>query len=143
MKLIVSIVAFAMALTLGSQSIAAGGGDGHHSMGVAQPKQDPAKRITPDSVELVAPEYAAVIAGDKATVEWKGVEGADQYHVQVAKDPNFKWLVANEYFNKTTSYEVSGLEAGKTYFWRVAAVNSKNEQLFRKSSFKASSFAVK
>jgi hypothetical protein len=156
MKILVSVLAFAMTLAFTMKSLAAdaehgaehGGGHGGGHGGLAEkmntlfpPKEtNPAKRAVPAKPELVAPAYFAAIKADKTNLEWKAVEGADQYHVQVATDPNFKWLVANEQAVKATNFEVAGLEAGKHYFWRVSAVKTDNWNTFRKSFFAMSMF---
>lgn len=147
MKILVSLFAFAMTLTLASASLAEEAHSGGHgnltekmNALFPQPKADPTKNEVPAKPELASPGYYAAIKGDKTTLTWKAVTGADEYHVQVATDANFKWLVANEYSVKNTSFEVTGLEAGKHYFWRVAAVKSNNWSTFRKSFFAMSMF---
>ena len=147
MKVLVSLLAFAATLALTSPSLAEEGHGGGHG-GLSEkmnslfpPKQAQAeKRDVPAKPELAAPAFFAKVAGDKTNLEWKAVAGADEYHVQVATDPNFKWLVANEYHHKATSFEVTGLEAGKQYFWRVAAVKDNNWTTFRKGFFAQSMF---
>nr|BFD64464.1 hypothetical protein BdHM001_31450 [Bdellovibrio sp. HM001] len=152
MKILVSLFAFAMTLSLASASLAeeahGGGGHGGGHGGLTekmnalfpQPKADPTKNEVPAKPQLESPGYYQAIKADKTTLTWKAVAGADEYHVQVATDANFKWLVANEYSVKGNSFEVTGLEAGKHYFWRVAAVKSNNWSTFRKSFFAMSMF---
>jgi hypothetical protein len=152
MKIAISLLAFAMTLALTAKSLANEGGheEGgeHHGLAAKmnalfpQPADHPDKRKVPEKPELSSPAYFTEIKGDKATLQWKAVEGADEYHVQVATDPNFKWLAANDYHVKATSFDVSGLEAGKHYFWRVAAVKSENWKTFRRSFFAGSMFAT-
>lgn len=95
--------------------------------------------IRPAIVELMAPKFLSKVSGS-AKLQWKEAKGANAYHIQVATDPNFKWLVAEEHLLKTTSFEFSKSEAGKKYFWRVAAYNSENESSFTKSNFTSSVF---
>lgn len=151
MKIALSLLAFAMTLALTSKSVAAdeahGGGGGHHgdltekmNALFPQPQADAEKRKVPEKPELAGPASFSKIEGGKVTLQWKAVEGADEYHVQLATDPNFKWLVANDYHVKATSFDASGLEPGKHYFWRVAAVKSHNWSTFRRSFFASSSF---
>lgn len=56
-----------------------------------------------------------------ATLHWDYASGADNYHVLVATDPEFKNVVYDEV--KTGDWaHVSGLEAGaKRYYWKVTA----------------------
>lgn len=153
MKILLSIVVFALTLSLAHRSLATGHeaeAKGHKSeaeetsekMNALFPKKqaDPAKSVLPAKTELTEPAYFAKISGDKATLKWKAVEGADQYHLQVATDPNFKWLKVNEEMMTGTSYDVAQLEPGIHYFWRVQAIKSENEQTFRKSQFATSMF---
>lgn len=149
MKTALSLLAFALTLALTSPSVAeeaAHGGGGHHDLSgkmnalFPQPATELEKRQVPGKPELAAPTYFAQIKGDKATLQWKAVEGADEYHVQVATDPNFKWLVADNNHVKATSFDATGLEAGKHYYWRVAAVRSTNWTTFRHGFFASSMF---
>lgn len=149
MKFLLSVLAFAATLTLTSPSLAEEGHGGGHGnlaekMNALFPpkKAQLEKRDVPAKPELASPAYFAQVTGDKATLQWKAVAGADEYHVQVATDPNFKWLVANEYHQKATSFDATGLEAGKEYFWRVAAVKTTNWSTFRKGYFAMSMFAT-
>lgn len=96
----------------------------------------------PTMVDLTSPKFLALVTG-AAKLEWKEVKGANAYHLQVATDPNFKWLVLNEYAVKSTSYEVAKTEIGLKYYWRVAAVNTSNESMFTKSNFTSSAFISK
>lgn len=149
MKIAASLLAFALTLTLTSVSLAEGGhGGGHGNLAekmnslFPEPQAQPEKRAVPAKPDLSSPAYFSEVKGDKVELKWTAVPGADEYHVQVATDPNFKWLVANEYHHKTTSFEATGLEAGKHYFWRVSAVKSKNWDTFRKSFFATSMFTT-
>ncbi len=155
MKTLITLIAFTLTLALTSKSLASdsshGGGSaeaGHGNLAekmnalFPEPHVDPALRAVPAKPELVSPAYFTSIADSKASLQWKAVVGADVYHVQVATDSNFKWLVANEQAVTATNFEVSSLEAGKHYFWRVAAVKSNNWQTFRKSYFATSMFAT-
>lgn len=147
MKILVSLLAFAMTLALSTPSLAEEGkGEGHENLpakmnALFPPKEAQLeKRDLPAKPELSSPAYFSAIKGDKVNLQWKAVTGADEYHVQVATDPNFKWLVKEDFHNKATSFEVTGLEAGKHYFWRVAAVKSNNWTTFRKGFFAMSMF---
>ena len=107
-----------------------------------QPKANPAKRTIPGKAALIEPKFLAKITGTSTTLKWSPVAGAENYHLQVATDPNFKWLTVDNHFQKTVSFELSGLEAGKTYYWRVAAVKNSNNSMYTNSYFDSSSFEV-
>ncbi len=96
----------------------------------------------PAAVELTAPKFLAKVSGE-AKLEWKAAKGANSYHIQVATDPNFKWLVAQEQMLKITSFSFTKTESGKKYYWRVAAFNSDNDAMYTKSNFTSSVFVAK
>lgn len=104
--------------------------------------KDPAHSASPNTVKLTSPKFLAQISGASVKLEWSVAEGASNYHVQVATDPNFKWLIANDAFVKGTSFEATQLEAGKKYYWRVAAVKGQNDSMFTKSLFVSSVFSI-
>lgn len=103
--------------------------------------KNPALATVPGAVELVEPKFLTSVAAGNVKLTWTDSK-APEYHLQVATDPNFKWLVVNEKFVKGTSYEVK-TEAGKKYFWRVAGFNSANDSYFTKSAFTSSAFSTK
>ena len=150
MKILISLITFVCTLALTSPSVAAEGGGEHggghgnltEKMNALFPhkKADPEKSNVPAKPELAGPAYFSKIDADKTTLTWKAVPTADEYHVQVATDPNFKWLTANEYHVKDTTFEATNLVPGKHYYWRVAAVKSTNWSTFRKSFFAMSMF---
>lgn len=105
-------------------------------------QKDPEMSKVPAVVELTAPKFLSRVEGP-TVLEWKEAVGANAYHLQVATDPNFKWLVINDHFVKATSFEFTQAEAGKKYFWRVAAYNTNNESTFTKSLFSSSAFLAK
>lgn len=106
-------------------------------------QHDTARGTRPALVELKSPAFMATVGVGNVKLEWAAAPTATEYHVQVATDPNFKWLVANEKFVKTNSYELTKTEAGKKYFWRVASFKNDNAATFTKSNFVSSVFSVK
>lgn len=96
----------------------------------------------PTMVELTTPKFMAKSTAP-VRLEWLQAQGANAYHVQIATDPNFKWLVVDEHFIKTTSFEFAKLETGHKYFWRVAAFNTDNDSMSTKSNFTSSIFIAK
>jgi hypothetical protein len=104
---------------------------------------DKSKATRLPMAELIEPKALAVVTGTSVTLKWKAVEGAESYRVQVATDPNFKWLVTQQDFHKETSLQVNDLKAGEHYFWRVYAVNTQEDPGWTSSFSSMSSFAVK
>ena len=127
----------------------AGHGGGHGNISekmnslFPEKQADLAKSTRPTKAEPTSPKFLATVAAGAVNLEWQATEGATNYHVQVATDPQFKWLVANDHFVKTTNFNFAQAEAGKRYFWRVASVKDQNESAFTKSNFVSSAFNVK
>lgn len=107
------------------------------------PMVNRAKATRPGKVALESPAAFAKVQGGTATLKWTESKGADSYQIQVATDPNFKWLLKNENFYKGNSMELGGLEAGKQYFWRVAGMKGDNDPEYIKGFFTMSSFEAR
>ena len=108
-----------------------------------QPVKDSSKSTLPGKVELVEPKAFATVSGTTVELQWKAAEGATSYRVQVAKDPNFKWLVNQQDFVKDTKLSVSGLEAGTEYHWRVFPWAKDNDPNWTSGFATRSTFTVK
>lgn len=107
-----------------------------------QPKLNKSKTTPPPATELMEPAFMAKITGNSVKLRWSSVAGAENYHLQIATDPNFKWLTLDNHFQKTISYDVTDLAPGKTYYWRVAAVRNSNDATYIKGDFVKSMFEV-
>lgn len=134
-----------MVISLNSMAWASGGESHEGGPRNLFPKPQPtkSKATRPAKVTLLEPKALSVVQGTQVTLKWSESEGADSYRIQVATDPNFKWLIASEDFFKGTSYEVKGLEAGKHYFWRVYGVKSDNDPSYTAGFADFSSFETK
>lgn len=144
---LISLFAFNFAQAADKAHTAApahGEGKAKHDPGslFPQPKQNKDKSTPPATTSLVEPAFMAKVAGTAVTLKWNTVNGAENYHLQVATDPNFKWLKVDNQFQKTASFEVTGLEAGKSYYWRVAAVKNSNDSMYIKGDYEKSMFEV-
>ncbi len=106
-----------------------------------EPKKELVTRAEPPSLQ--APQFFTEISGKAVTLSWVAVEGADFYHVQLATDPNFKWLVLNEPMFNKTEIIFNDLEPAKHYYWRVASLKSQNDPGYVKGNFHASMFRTK
>ncbi len=77
----------------------------------------------PDKVTLLQPAYGDTIETDSVTLVWNTSQPeVDQYEVQVSLLDDFSITVLDTMVTDTT-YLVTGLEDGQTYFWRVRAHN--------------------
>lgn len=150
MKLLATLTLFAL---IGTSTHFALANDDHAKKGAKaerdngslfpQPQAEISKATPPAKPELLQPAFQAVVTGENVTLTWKEVASANAYHVQVATDPNFKWLKADEHFVKGSSFEVKGLEKGHLYFWRVAGWKNDNMAGTNKSFFATSAFETK
>ncbi len=155
MKLVVALFVFILAMSLSFESTAEGtdaGADhaaGHGDLSTKmnslfpEKQKNPAVALPPQQTKLVAPKFLSSVPAGAVKLQWSETSGATDYHVQVATDPNFKWILVNEYFAKGTSLDFATAEAGKRYFWRVAAVKSENISIHTKSLFVSSAFDAK
>ena len=107
------------------------------------PAPDVNKATRPDPVVLEAPAAMSKVSGAATTLKWKPAQGATAYLVQVATDPNFKWLLVNEQSVQGTTYELKNLEVGKQYFWRVSGTKADNDPSYLKGDFGRSMFEVR
>ena len=123
-------------------------GGGHNDLGARmnslfpEKQKNPAVVVRPKTVKLISPKFMSAVSGPQK-LEWSPADGATSYHVQVATDPNFKWLVAEQNLLAATSFDVANVEAGQKYYWRVAAVKRENNSEYTKSLFVSSVFSVK
>ena len=104
------------------------------------PQANHSKISRPSKPELLEPSYRAQINSDTVTLKWSPVASADAYHLQVATDPNFKWLVVNQEIMSGNSFQLSNLEKSHHYFWRVAALKTDNDPTYMKGWFSLSTF---
>lgn len=139
MKILVSVLVFVIALATGVQTLASANAEEMNAL--FPPKQpNPSLSEIPEKPELASPGYFQKVTETKVTLEWKASSNAEVYHVQVAKDPNFKWLVTEVFHHKGTALDVDGLEAGKHYFWRVSGVRPNNKLGHTQGGFATSMF---
>ncbi len=142
MKILISVLlAFAFQV-----SHAAGGGHGESGKAhkdwnqvFKQPVANPALATPPEKTKLLSPAFLAEVKATEVVLKWEAVEGA-KYHLQVAKDPNFKWLLTNEHLMTNTEYTVKGLEANHQYFWRVYTQKPENMAAHTKGPAVSSQF---
>ncbi|HEY8271910.1 MAG TPA: fibronectin type III domain-containing protein [Pseudobdellovibrionaceae bacterium] len=143
MKIFVSVLVFVTALTVGVQSLAMNKEGSIDMDGLFPPPQSNLSfGERPAKPELTAPSFFQKINASQATLTWKAVPTAESYHVQLATDPNFKWLVKEEQLLKGTTLEVAGLESGKHYFWRVSAMKPENKNGHIQGAFSSSMFVT-
>jgi hypothetical protein len=74
-----------------------------------------------------APRDGGKASGEAIELRWTAAAEAATYRVQLARDPGFKDLVADQDAVTTTETRVSGLAPGE-YFWRAASVRADRDQ---------------
>ncbi len=80
--------------------------------------------VVPAAPVLFAPADAATNQAVNPSLIWNSVAGADTYRLQVSTVNTFATTIHNDSTVTNTSQQVSGLNVGTTYFWRVNAKNS-------------------
>jgi len=140
MKIFVSVLVFVTALTIGVQTLANDNEDMNALFPPPQPNLSLSER--PTKPELTSPAFFQKVGDSKVTLEWKASPNSEAYHVQVATDPNFKWLVKEESLYKGTTLDLTGLAPGQHYFWRVSGVRPGNKAGHLQGAFASSMFAT-
>ncbi len=83
---------------------------------------------------LISPQNKAVNVPIPTEFIWSSTTGTDFYKFQLAKDPDFKELVANKQIDEDTTFVYDKLDSNKTYYWRVYSVgfdgNEMNTETF-------------
>ena len=69
----------------------------------------------------MSPEDGATGVATGPTLAWQASGGATSYRLQVAREPDFGSLLADQVGIVGTSYTVGGLANDSTYHWRVQA----------------------
>ena len=77
----------------------------------------------PATPELTAPPAGASDVAQPIELSWAPTAATLAYYPQVASDAEFRTIVVNPGAITETSYSVSGLNGGTTYYWRVRAGN--------------------
>lgn len=144
MKLFISIL-LAMTCQL---TFAAGSKDDHKEGAKAhkdwnevfkQPMSNTALSQIPDQTQLLEPAFLTQVKGNEVTLKWKSIEGV-KYHLQVATDQNFKWLVVNDHLVTYTEYALKNLQPNQQYFWRVFTQKPENMLSYTKGLAVSSAF---
>ncbi len=138
MKVLSALILFMIVLTLGTEALAS-----NNEMLYPPPKPNLENGKLPEKVELASPKFMATITSPNVILKWKANKEAKNYHLQVATDPNFKWLKVDEHMYQGTEYEVKQLEEDKHYYWRVAPTNNEKWAGQTKGYFATSMFQTK
>ncbi len=78
----------------------------------------------PDLPTLAGPDDGERNLPLSVRLEWESVIGANSYGLQVSTNDDFGTIdVVDEENLTSTSYSLSGLDHGETYYWRVRALN--------------------
>ena len=88
----------------------------------------------PKPVENPYPAHDAIHVSTKAVLTWKPSLGADSYDIYFGESPTPQFVV-----NQTGNSYNANIQAGKTYYWRVEAVN----QIGKTDENKVWKFAVR
>ncbi|MFO1141580.1 MAG: FecR domain-containing protein [Amaricoccus sp.] len=108
----------ALEVSKGDQKISIGENEG----AVVEASGTAEKTAVLARTELVAPFDGAQLYEPAVTLEWKSLQGAEGYWLEVAADPNFNTMQASEWGLRDTSHRVEGMAAGDHY-WRVSSLD--------------------
>jgi len=89
----------------------------------------------PGTATLTSPSNAATGVSTSPTLTWSAATNTTSYKVLVATDAGFSTIVTNQSGVTDTSYGLSGLDPGTTYYWRIEADNSSGSALSDSFSF--------
>jgi hypothetical protein len=78
----------------------------------------------PSAPTLSSPANGATSVSTSPTLNWNASTGATSYQLQVSTNSSFSSTVVNQSGITGTSYGVTGLTDGTTYYWRVNATNA-------------------
>jgi len=78
----------------------------------------------PSQVSLNSPIDQETEVPSSTTLTWNTAANATTYQVQVSKNSSFTNLIVNQTGLTGTSYNLTGLDAATTYYWRVRGNNS-------------------
>lgn len=89
---------------------------------------------------LLSPATGAAVDANNIALQWKAIEGATDYLVEVSVYPNFVVSSTDTYFVKTNALTLTGLTINKSYYWRVRAynINSTCSNFSKSSRFRTS-----
>jgi outer membrane protein OmpA-like peptidoglycan-associated protein len=83
-----------------------------------------AQPVVPAPPILATPTNGATGVATNPTLTWNASSEAASYRLQVSTDPTFASTTADQSGITTTSYSLSGLATGTTYYWHINATNS-------------------
>ena len=72
---------------------------------------------------LLYPQNGSYVNTSGLELYWEEARGANEYRVEIAKDPEFKDVVYND-ISRFNLLPMEGLERNTKYYWRVTAINS-------------------
>jgi hypothetical protein len=75
------------------------------------------------SPTLVSPKNNTFDLENEIKLTWNEVENSTTYQIQITDDPNFQEENLIDYESSENSLNLSDLEFGTNYFWRVRSVN--------------------
>jgi hypothetical protein len=80
--------------------------------------------VAPSSPSLSSPVNGAAGQPVSLSLSWSASGGATGFNLQVSLNSSFTSLVINQIGLTSLNYQISGLSALTTYYWRVSAINS-------------------
>ncbi len=83
---------------------------------------------------LSSPADNGVVGGTSVVLSWLAVQGATGYHVQLSTDPAFvSNMMVDDSTVTNTNRNVSGLQTGNHYYWRVGSISGSAKSAYSNS----------
>lgn len=79
--------------------------------------------VAPAASTLLSPLNNALVRTTSIRLQWRSVNGADSYRVQVASDTTSNSFIVNQGGITNPYYDLPALAFNQTYYWRVEALN--------------------
>ena len=76
----------------------------------------------------LAPANRTLFRGEQPTLQWSDSEDAAGYRLQIARDPEFHQLLADQAGLEGTRFETSEFSDTGDYYWRLYSINASAEQ---------------
>ena len=99
----------------------------------SQTEFEPFVPLPPDSPVNLSPSDGSTAGSASVTLTWEGGGWAQKYDIYLGADPNNLSLIASDVItgipgpSASESYVVSGLQSGKTYYWRIIGKTMANQ----------------
>jgi uncharacterized protein YjdB len=86
--------------------------------------------VVPAIPVLLSPSNGAIDLDLSPSLQWNAVTGVKNYRVQVSKESSFATILLDNSSVSTNTLQLTNLEEGITYYWRVSSSNEAGSSSF-------------